>query len=220
MSQLNSERLTNIYKFLYGKYGPQKWWPAETSLECILGAILTQNTSWKNVEKALSNLNFKGKMSISILGDIEIGELAQLIRPSGYFNQKAKKIKNFVRFVNENYSGSLDEMFQENTETLRTKLLGINGIGPETADSILLYAGRKPVFVVDAYTYRILSRHQLIPEESTYQDIQEFLMDRLKHDHRLFNEYHALLVRVGKEHCRKREPVCDGCPLQSDPHVV
>jgi Uncharacterized protein related to Endonuclease III len=146
-------------------------------------------------------------------------KLAGLIRPSGYFNQKAIKIKNFIAFVLENYDGSLEKMFEEETQTLREKLLGIKGIGPETADSILLYAGRKPVFVVDAYTYRILSRHGLVPEETNYGEMQELFMESLPEDAQLFNEYHALLVKLGKEQCRKK-PTCEGCPLEHDPHAV
>ncbi|MGH7890373.1 MAG: endonuclease III domain-containing protein [Thermodesulfobacteriota bacterium] len=214
-----SERIAGFYDALYKHYGSQGWWPAKTELECILGAMLTQNTAWKNVEKAMENLKREELISIDKLALIPVQHLASLIRPSGYFNQKAGKIKNFINFILENYSGKLEEMFEEDTQTLRDKLLGIKGIGPETADSILLYAGRKPVFVIDAYTYRILSRHGLIPEESSYGEMQELFMDSLSEDQKLFNEYHALLVRLGKEHCKK-SPLCDGCPLEYDPHTV
>ncbi|HEX3036094.1 MAG TPA: endonuclease III domain-containing protein [Thermodesulfobacteriota bacterium] len=214
-----SERIKGLYNALYKRYGSQGWWPAETELECILGAILTQNTAWKNVEIALSNLKKEGLISIEKLALIPAPSLAEFIRPSGYFNQKAVKIKNFIHFLIQNYNGSLQKMFEEDAKTLREKLLSIKGIGPETADSILLYAGKKPIFVVDAYTYRVLSRHGLLPDETTYQEIQELLTESLPEDTQLFNEYHALLVKLGKEHCRKN-PVCEGCPLEFDPHTV
>jgi len=214
-----SERIKGFYTALFKRYGSQGWWPAESELECILGTILTQNTSWKNVEKALKNLKCKGLTSIEKLSSVPIHVLAELIRPSGYFNQKAIKIKNLIKFLNEYYNGRIERMFKEDPKKLREKLLGIKGIGPETADSILLYAAKKPIFVVDAYTYRILSRHALIPEDSDYGEIQEVFMDVLPKDTHLFNEYHALLVKVGKEHCRKK-PICEGCPLDYDPHTV
>lgn len=214
-----SERIKGLYNALYKRYGSQGWWPAETELECILGAILTQNTAWKNVEIALSNLKKEGLISIEKLALIPAPSLAEFIRPSGYFNQKAVKIKNFIHFLIQNYNGNLQKMFEEDAKTLREKLLSIKGIGPETADSILLYAGKKPIFVVDAYTYRVLSRHGLLPDETTYQEIQELLTESLPEDTQLFNEYHALLVKLGKEHCRKN-PVCEGCPLEFDPHTV
>jgi endonuclease-3 related protein len=212
-----SERIKEFYSALYKRYGPQKWWPADTELECILGTILTQNTTWKNVEKALENLKKEGLISIEKLALIPTETLGKLIRPSGYFNQKATKIKSFINFVMENYGGNIHKMFEEETQKLRDKLLSIRGIGPETADSILLYVAEKPMFVVDAYTYRVLLRHNLIPEETTYQSIQELFMESLPEDTKLFNEYHALLVRLGKEHCRKK-PICEGCPLEYDPH--
>jgi endonuclease III related protein len=214
-----SERIKGFYDVLYKRYGPQGWWPADTELECILGTILTQNTAWRNVEKTLGNLKRRDLISVEKLAWIPIEVLSELIRPSGYFNQKAIKIKSFIRFIMENYDGDLQKMLEEDTQNLREKLLNIRGIGPETADSILLYAARKPAFVVDAYTYRILSRHGLIPERTTYGEIQEIFMDSLPKDAELFNEYHALLVRLGKEQCKK-SPICEGCPLEYDPHTV
>lgn len=214
-----SERIKGLYHALYKSFGPQGWWPADTELECILGAILTQNTAWKNVERALGNLKKEGLISIEKLALIPTNVIAELIRPSGYFNQKAIRIKNFIRFLMENYDGDLQKMLEEDTEALREKLLVIKGIGPETADSILLYAAKKPIFVVDAYTHRILSRHGLIPEDSTYGEIQEVFMDSLPKDTQLFNEYHALFVRLGKEWCKK-SPICKGCPLEYDPHTI
>ncbi|GJM16052.1 MAG: endonuclease III [Thermodesulfobacteriota bacterium] len=215
-----SERIKNIYRLLYKKYGAQGWWPGDSQLECILGAILTQNTSWKNVEKAIHNLKSLDLISIEKLKLITTQELAVLIRPSGYFNQKAIKIKNFIAFLFENYEGSLDTMFDEDDHVIRNKLLSIKGIGPETADCIMLYGGNKPIFVIDTYTYRILSRHWLVPEQTNYNEMQELFMDSLNSDPKMFNEYHALLVKLGKEHCKKQNPICAGCPLEEDPHTV
>jgi len=212
-------RIREFYNSLYDRYGPQNWWPAESALECILGTILTQHTLWKNVEKAFENLKSRGLISIENLDSVPTGKLANLIRPSGYFNQKAIKIKSFISYVKKTYNGNLGKMIEEDIHQLRERLLSIKGIGPETADSILLYAARKPIFVVDAYTYRILSRHGIIPEEASYQEVQELLMDSIPRDVQVYNEYHALLVKVGKEHCKKRA-ICEGCPLEYDPHTV
>ena len=216
----NSERIRKFYQELHKKFGPQGWWPAETALECILGAVLTQSTSWKNVEKAIDNLKRENLISIERLNLINADELALLIRPSGYYNQKAIKIKNFISFLVDEFSGSLDSMFATERSQLRQKLLSIKGIGPETADSIMLYAGGIPVFVVDAYTWRVLYRHGLVPEVTSYDEIQEIFTDSLPEDAGMFNEYHALLVKLAKEHCKKRDPVCSGCPLEYDPHEV
>ena len=214
------ERINKIYKLLFQKYGPQGWWPGDSELECILGAILTQNTSWTNVEKAIQNLKNLNLISVKKLKLITTNELAELIRPSGYYNQKAIKIKNFISFLSENYQGKLENMLEEETWVLRNKLLQIKGIGPETADSILLYSANKPLFVIDDYTYRIFSRHALVPEQTNYGEMQEIFMDSLENNSELFNEYHALIVKVGKEHCKKQKPICTGCPLEGDPHTV
>lgn len=215
-----SARIKRFYEELRREFGPQGWWPAETAFECILGAVLTQSTSWKNVEKAIDNLRRGNLISVEGINSITADELALLIRPSGYYNQKAIKIKNFISFLVDEFSGSLDSMFATERSQLRMKLLSIKGIGPETADSILLYAGGMPVFVVDAYTWRVLYRHGLVPEVTSYDEIQEIFTDSLAEDAGMFNEYHALLVRVAKEHCKKRDPVCSGCPLEFDPHSV
>ena len=212
--------MLRVYDGLHKAYGPQGWWPGDSQLECILGAILTQNTSWQNVEKAIGNLKKLGLLSIEKLTLLTTNELAQLIRSSGYFNQKAIKIKNFITFLYENYQGNLETMFQEEISELRDKLLQIKGIGPETADCIILYGGNKPIFVIDTYTYRILSRHGLVPEQTSYGEMQELIMDSLTQDAQIFNEYHALIVKTGKEHCRKQNPICAGCPLEEDPHTV
>ncbi len=214
------ERINKIYRLLYTKYGPQGWWPGDSELECVLGAILTQNTSWTNVEKAIQNLKDLNVISVEMLRLITTDELAQLIRSSGYYNQKALKIKNFINFLYENYEGELEKMFDQEASMLRDKLLEIKGIGPETADSIILYCANKPVFVIDAYTHRIFSRHGVVPEQTNYNEMQELFMDSLENDVEIFNEYHALIVKVAKEHCKKQKPICTGCPLEDDPHTV
>lgn len=207
------ELLLEIYNKLFNTFGPQHWWPGETPFEIMIGAILTQNTNWRNVEKAIGNLKSAGFFSPAQMLELPYQKLANLIKPSGYYNQKAKKLKNFLKFFKEEYGFSIEKMRSEEILTIREKLLHINGVGKETADSIILYALEKPIFVVDAYTYRVLSRHNIIPEDATYEEIQELFMNNLEHDVQLFNEYHALFVKVGKEFC-KRKPDCEGCPLK------
>ncbi len=205
--------LTAIYARLFEAFGPQKWWPAQTQFEVVVGAILTQNTNWGNVEKALNNLKRANRLSSCTLKDISLQKLALLIRPAGYFNVKAKRLKNFISFLFEEYGGNLKRMAGENTQLLRKKLLGVNGIGPETADSILLYAFDKPVFVVDAYTRRILYRHGIIDEASDYHAVQGVVVGALSCDATMFNEFHALIVRLGKDYCRSK-PRCEQCVLK------
>ncbi len=207
------KKLMEIYDKLYASFGPQYWWPAESSFEVIVGAILTQNTSWKNVEKAIGRLKGKGLLSPQGLKGIAEPELAVLIKPSGYFNQKAKRLKTLIKFFFDEFDGNLKAMFAEELYPLREKLLHLRGIGPETADSILLYALEKPIFVVDTYTYRLCTRHNLIAEDSSYEQIQELFMDNLPTDVQLFNEFHALIVHLGHNYCR-RTPGCDDCPIQ------
>jgi len=207
------EILEEIYQRLYQAFGPQYWWPAQTSLEVIIGAILTQNTAWVNVEKAIRNLKQKRLLTPRALKNVSQNQLAKLIRPTGYYNQKAKKVKSFIKFLFENYQGKLSKMFAEDFLILRSQLLEVNGIGLETADSILLYAGNKPMFVIDAYTRRILSRHNLIKPDASYSQIQNYFMDNLENRVKLFNQYHALLVRLGKDIC-KSKPDCQICPLK------
>lgn len=216
----SSERIRTIYDSLLDHYGPQGWWPAETPFECILGSILTQNTAWTNVEKAIGNLRLAGLLSPRALHAVPTDLLAHHIRPSGYFNQKALRIKGFLSHLAREHGGDLEEMLSQPADALRRELLGITGIGPETADSITLYAARLPVFVVDTYTARILGRHGLVGEGAFYTEVQELFERSLAPDTDLFGEYHALLVRTGKEHCRKRSPLCEGCPLEHDPHSV
>ncbi len=202
-----------IYERLHKAYGPRHWWPGETAFEVMVGAILTQNTSWRNVEKAIQNLKGAEVLDIEGVHRLEKAELAQLIRPSGFYRLKTERLKAFVDFLFDRYDGNLDRMRRENLETLRPNLLGVKGIGSETADSILLYGLRKPVFVVDAYTKRILSRHGIISENASYEEVQRLLMNHLSQDERLFNQYHALLVHLGKNVCKKI-PKCEICPLK------
>ncbi len=204
--------LKDIYDKLYSFYGPQHWWPGETPFEVAVGAILTQNTNWTNVEKAIRNLKEHKVLSAKAIHQLPHDELSSLIRPSGYYNIKAKRLVAFIDYLVGQYSGSMSRMKRGRTETLREELLAVNGIGQETADSILLYALDKPVFVIDAYTKRVLSRHALMEMSASYEEYQQFFHDEFDEDVRLFNEYHALLVIVGKDYC-KPEPKCDSCPL-------
>src|SRR3989304_5580075 len=197
------KHLLKIYHSMYKRFGPQHWWPGETPFEVIIGAILTQNTSWENVEKAIVSLKASGKFTPEGLFRLPAEKLALLIRSSGYFNIKAKRLKNFLSFLFDDYEGDIDSMLKEDGHILRHKLLSVNGIGPETADSILLYAAEHPVFVIDAYTKRIFSRHGYIDADATYHQMQELFMKSLSGDTYLYNEYHALIVRVGKELCKK-----------------
>jgi endonuclease-3 related protein len=201
-----------MYERLLAHFGPQNWWPAETPLEVMIGAILTQNTSWTNVEKAISNLKNKGLISLERLVSLPTAELAENIRPAGYYNMKAKRLKNLLHFIADQYDGDLECFFAQETEAIREGLLSVNGVGHETADSIVLYAANRPIFVVDAYTHRILSRHGMVPEDATYYDIQSLFMDHLPEDIPLYNEFHALIVLAGKNYCR-RNPLCSDCPL-------
>ncbi len=195
-------------------YGPQEWWPARSRFEVIVGAILTQNTAWSNVVKGIEALRAAGLLDPAAMGRTPPAQLAGLIRPTGYFNQKAARLLGFLSFLDRRHGGDLDHLLRLPAARLRRQLLDIPGIGPETADSIVLYAAAGPVFVVDAYTRRILARHALLGGDDSYQAIQNQLNDALPADAPLFNEYHALLVRVGKEHCLKSRPRCDGCPLE------
>jgi endonuclease-3 related protein len=208
-------QLKLIYQKLYSCFGPQHWWPAQTPFEVMAGAILTQNTNWSNVEKALNNLKQNKVLTAQKLNSLSRIKLAKLIKSTGYYNIKAERLKKFLNFFFKIYRGSLQKMSRVKTGVLRQQLLSVNGIGPETADSILLYAIKKPVFVIDAYTKRIMARHRLIPEDSTYDYVQNLFMQNMKKDVKLFNEYHALLVRLGKEFCLKNKPRCEICPLKS-----
>ncbi len=211
-----SAQLEHIYALLFERFGKRHWWPADSPFEVIVGAVLTQNTAWTNVEKAIANLKAAGVLSTDRLHSLAVAEVARLIRPSGFYNQKAKRLKAVVEYLMDRYKGSIDAMGEKNTAELRDELLSIKGIGRETADSILLYACCKPVFVVDSYTYRVLSRHGLADERMTYDSLQQIFMDNLEHDVMVFNEYHALIVELAKRHCRT-QPRCDDCPLSELP---
>lgn len=206
--------LLEIYERLYFSLGPSGWWPGETPLEIIIGAILTQNTSWRNVEQALVRLKEQGALSVESLTQMGEDRLAEMVRPAGYYRIKARRLKNFFRFLQEEYHGRIEALVEPPLETLRDQLLGIHGVGPETADSILLYALGRPTFVVDAYTHRIFSRHRLVPEESDYEGLRSFFMEALPEEVSLYNEFHALIVRTGKAYCKKKAPLCGGCPLR------
>jgi len=240
-----SQPLSSIreyYLALVRRWGPQNWWPAQSRFEVIVGAYLTQNTAWLNVEKAMANLRGAGTLSVSRIREIPVAELEQLVRPSGYFRQKAQRLKTFIAYLDEKYGGSLDRMFAQETAKLRAELLALNGVGPETADSILLYAGNHPVFVVDAYTRRILERHRIISRKAGYEEIRALIegaisstelellkvlehgteprhpVSRMSSRQRSqlaqhYNEFHALIVRTGNEFCRST-PRCEGCPLR------
>jgi endonuclease-3 related protein len=206
--------LRQYFATLFRTYGPQKWWPGRTRFEIIVGAILTQNTNWTNVERAIGALRRNDLLSRAAIARIPAAKLAPLIRSSGYFRQKARKLKAFVAFLQSQHGGSLRDMFAMPTPVLREQLLAVHGVGPETADSILLYAGNHPVFVVDAYTRRILERHEIVHRKATYEEIRALFEKSLPLDNTLFNEFHALIVHVGKHFCRPKTPVCSACPLQ------
>ena len=208
------EILLDIYRRLFDRYGPQSWWPADNPFEVIVGAILTQSAAWTNVEQAISNLKAEMTLTPTALYDLPLDRLAQLIHPSGYYNAKALKLKAFADRLHSKYNSDLEGLFTLDTGTLRPELLSIYGIGEETADSIILYAARRPIFVIDAYTRRIVSRLGLAPEKDSYRAFQALFTENLPHDEVLFNEYHALLVRHGKEVCRKI-PRCTPCCLRS-----
>jgi endonuclease-3 related protein len=205
--------LLEMYRLMAGAFGPQHWWPAETPFEVMVGAILVQNTSWSNAALAVANLKERGLLDARRLVALGREDVAALIRPSRFYNMKAERLLVLVRWLLDRYDGGVDGMSRVPTEQLRQELLGLRGVGPETADSILLYAAERPVFVVDAYTLRVLSRHGLVAPGATYADLQRFFEDRLPRDVALYNEYHALLVALGKDICRPK-PRCGDCPLR------
>jgi len=249
LANQNKRQIQTYYRALFRAWGPQHWWPARSRFEVIVGAYLTQNTAWTNVEKALVNLRAARLLSVTGIRRVSLAELERLIRPAGYFRQKAKRLKLFVAFLDRHYKGSLAKLFARPTQKLREELLNLHGIGPETADSILLYAGNHPVFVVDAYTRRILARHEILPEKADYEEIRGLFegalgtvaesvvesgetarqleaglpgaahppsaMSMAKRTARaqVYNEMHGLIVGIGKNYCRKREPLCKECPL-------
>ncbi len=260
MGKPQENELRRYFQRLLASWGKQEWWPAQSPFEVIVGAILTQNTNWGNVEKALNNLRSAGRLSLDGIRSIQLSQLEKLLRPSGYFRQKAERLKTFVAWLDREHGGSLERMFASPTPELREQLLAIKGIGPETADSILLYAGQHEIFVVDAYTRRVFARHRLVRAEAPYDDIREMVECALESVHnpgseghpaaaapvaiepgpeptsdspqprahppskmsmarrselaQRYNEFHALIVQVGKHYCRNRQTLCELCPLQ------
>ena len=208
------EALRDVYERLHAAYGPQGWWPGDSAFEVIVGAILTQSAAWGNVEKALANLKARGVLSPRALHQLDEAEVAALIRPSGYFNAKARKLKAFIEMLYERFDGHLHCLLRVEIDELRRLLLATHGIGPETADSIVLYAAGRPSFVIDGYTRRAFARLGVVPELDTYEGWRAMFMEALPADAALFNEYHALIVRHGKDVCRKREPLCGACVLR------
>lgn len=206
------QKLLDIHNRLFAAYGPQHWWPAEEPFEIMVGAILTQSTAWRNVEKAIANLKAVGALSPVRLRSLSLYEIAALIHPSGYYNAKARKLKSLAEWLGDSYGDDIARMSAQGTEKLRLQLLSVYGIGPETADSIILYVANQPVFVIDAYTRRIVDRLGLTPGQESYQAYQALFMNNLPEDARMFNEYHALLVQLGKNFCRK-QALCSRCCL-------
>lgn len=207
--------LLDIYNRLKSHFGKQHWWPADTPFEVIVGAILTQNTSWKNVERAIENLKDEGVLSPEGIYRISEKKLQTLLKPSGFFKIKAKRLKNFINFLFGKYEGNLNHFLSLEPSLLRSELLGIKGIGKETADSIILYAADKPTFVVDAYTRRVFERLGMIEKDATYDEIKQLFEEHLPRDTEIYNEFHALIVELAKDTCKKR-PVCEKCPLKDD----
>lgn len=212
-----AETIVEIYRRLHGAFGPQGWWPARTATEVVIGAILTQNTAWRNVEKAMERLRAAGVLNWEKLRRLDGRRLEELLRPAGTYRVKAKRLRAFVEVLWTAHGGSLRRMLSGEIDEVRRRLLAIPGIGPETADVILLYAGKRPSFVVDAYTKRILRRHFLIDGRAGYEEVRALLLSSLAPDVEVFNEYHALLVELGKRHCRVRA-ACPGCPLETMRH--
>ncbi len=205
--------MLHLFYLLLKHFGPQHWWPARTPFEVMVGAVLTQNTAWRNVERAIANLEEAGALNPQVLALLPVETLEKLIRPAGFFRVKAARLKSLVTLIIENYQGDVGLMAREPGWILRKKLLSVHGVGEETADSILLYAFDKPFFVVDAYTKRILTRQGVIKGRESYGEIQRLFMENLPADVELFKEYHALLVKLGKVYCRAKNPLCHECPL-------
>ncbi len=208
-------RLLGLYAALYAHFGPQRWWPGRSRFEIATGAVLTQHTAWAGVERAIANLRAARRLDPQRLAALAPGRLARLIRPAGTYRVKARRLRALATFLLERSRGRLERFGREPLEALRTGLLRVSGVGPETADSILLYAAGRPVFVADAYARRVLARHRIVPSGIGYEALRSRLESHLPGDPRLFNEYHALLVAVGKRYCRT-VPRCDDCPLRAD----
>jgi len=212
--ETRSNPYTEVYQLLVDHFGAQGWWPADSPFEILVGAVLTQNTNWSNVSKAIDNLRQAGVLSYSSLQLLSVDEIAEYIRPSGYFNLKAQRLKNLLNMIEEVYCDDFDLFLGDGHDNARQNLLSVKGVGPETADAILLYACHQPAFVIDAYTHRVFSRHSLVDEETDYESMQELFLRKLPEDVELFNEYHALIVKTATTYCKKNNPLCDRCPLQ------
>lgn len=212
--KIRPAELAGVYRVLRSSFGDQHWWPGETPFEVMIGAILTQNTAWANVEKAISNLKRAGRLDPFVMLKTKPTRLAALIRPAGYFNVKTRRILNFIKFYTNEYGGDPACMASESGGILRAKLLGVNGIGPETADSILLYAAGKKFFVIDAYTKRIFSRHGLLSYDADYHSWQETFVCSVPRHLSFYNDFHAQIVNLGKNFCRPGKPLCENCPLK------
>jgi endonuclease III related protein len=202
-----------VYQHLFKSLGPQFWWPGDSPFEIMVGAVLVQNTAWKNVERGIANLKQANLLTPRKIYGLPLEDLAELIRPAGYFRIKAQRLHNLVKFFVERYRGSIAAMQRVDVARLREELLAVNGIGPETADSILLYAIGKPVMVVDTYTNRVFARHGWMPHGTKYHSLQAHLTEQLPVDPSIYNEFHALLVHVGHHYCSP-VPRCESCPLR------
>lgn len=211
---MNQNDYQVAYQLLFDCFGEQNWWPGESPFEIMVGAILVQNTNWSNVSKAIENLKSEELLNYRSLVQLSVDEIAQLIRPAGYYNLKAQRLRNLLDMVESHYEGVLEDFLEDGLQGARRNLLEVKGVGPETADSILLYACQQPVFVVDSYTHRVFSRHNMVEEETDYQSMQELFVDHLPQNVQLYNEFHALIVRVAATYCKKTKPLCDRCPLQ------
>ncbi len=211
---MNTNNYSVAFKLLYDHFGPQDWWPGDSPLEIMVGAILTQNTNWSNVSKAINNLRDADLLEYDALKRISVEEIAHYIRPSGYYNLKAKRLRNLLDMIEEQYGGKLDLFLGDQHGPCRENLLSVKGVGPETADAILLYACNHPAFVIDTYTHRLFSRHNLVDEETDYETMQDLFLSVLPEDVELYNEYHALIVKTATTYCKKNNPLCEQCPLQ------
>lgn len=203
----------DVYDRLFAHYGPQHWWPADSPFEVLVGAVLTQNTNWANVTLAIANLKAANCLNFRAMQSMPVESLAEYIKPSGYFNIKAVRLKNLLQMIEDQYEGELQFLCDDSLDGARENLLQVKGVGPETADSILLYVAEKPTFVIDTYTHRVFSRHEIVLEDNDYYGLQQEFLDSLPEDIALFNEFHALIVAVAKEFCKKGKPRCKECPL-------
>jgi len=214
----NDDALNDIYQTLLSAFGPRQWWPADTTEEVVIGAILAQNVAWENARKAIENLKQNNLLSLAAIHETDASTLAPLIRPSRFYHQKAERLKNFTHLLFDGFKGELSDMFGLGLAPLRQALLDLKGFGEETVDSILLYAAEKPIFVIDAYTRRIFSRLALIEADASYRAYQQFFISRLPADTALYNDYHAQLVYLGNRICKKKSPLCPECPLNHRCH--